>query len=150
MRPVRIFREFNDGFVLVTVRQFLSEEINKHGEYDPKYSSLPQVDSVMGRLRDAGLVLAKSPELLYFKRVHPWEFLANRVYVRANNGFSFCLINKHERIIPLNVDYNCAHEHELLVKENLARATSWPLGYSGELCFLAIRPSHAARLIYRG
>jgi hypothetical protein len=149
MRPLRVFKDFNDGFLLFSVRQFMTEGVNVYGEYDLKYSPLPKVDSVIQRLREMSLILAKSPELKYFKKVHLREFLANRVYGRASNSITYCWLDQQEKEVQASLNFNCARERELLWHRSLERVTSKPTGYTGELCFLAIKPGFEAQIIYR-
>ena len=148
MNRFRIFKEYEDGFVLVAVRWFLTTGINADGEFNPEHSPLPDLDRVINRLREGGLTLANAFLLKHFRRVHEREFSLNRVYARSSNSLGFCWISGDETEFHVHRDFNCAHEKNLLWRLKRDFITATPTGYAGELCFLAVREGEES-LLYR-
>lgn len=149
MKRLQIFREYEDGFVLVNVRHFMTVGINDLGEFDLTYSPLPEVGHVVKMLEENDLTIGNINSLKYFKKEHWREFMLNRVYALSVTKRNLCWLDADGNEAYPDSRFNCGFHRALLWKRSFEQMASLPTGYTGELCILAVRKGHEGFLSYR-
>jgi hypothetical protein len=127
----------------------MSVGINNEGEFDLSYSPLPDVCSVVARLQTENLTLGNLNSLKYFKKEHPREFMLNRVYASSASKRILCWLDSNGNEAYPDSRFNCGFHRALLWKRHIEQLIALPVGYSGELCILAVREGHEGVLTHR-
>ena len=152
MRRLHFFRDYEDGYVLIAVRQFMENGngLDNEGSYDRYYSPLPNELTVQSVVKSENLAVGNFNTLINFKRDHPREFALNRIYAFSNQRLTWCWHDADAKEAYPDFRFNCRFHHELLWRRHYDQLIAQPTGYTGELCVVALKPGYEIKFLTRG